>query len=320
MSLVTPREPAAGRRFARERFAVTQQAQRATRWSHLLIAAASSRGGRHKVNEDSHSRLAGNAPVFVVADGVGGGAMAAWASRHLVTRLHESLEGRSLDVESLRDALLEADRDVGRGIARRTSRSGAATVALCAGTGKLLSQWLVGWVGDCRVYRLGTAPGAPPQLLTRDDTYRNLGETPPPGGSPDDPARMIGNGAVTAPNVEVIDLDWGETLLLCSDGVHKHVDPDEMGRVLHAQVPLARRCLRLLEVARLHGSLDDATVLVVQRGATPRARLWRCGCAGALVALLCVALFALGPQTHAWRPTQAPPSPSPSHSQPESRT
>ena len=32
-------------------------------------------------------------------------------------------------------------------------------------------------------------------MLTCDDTFRHLGEPPPPGGAPDDPARMVGNGA-----------------------------------------------------------------------------------------------------------------------------
>ena len=68
------------------------------------------------------------------------------------------------------------------------------------------------------------ASDEPAQLLTRDDTYRRLSEEPPPGGSLDDPARMIGNGAVSAPNIERVDLAFDEMLVLCSDGVHKYVD------------------------------------------------------------------------------------------------
>src|SRR6185436_14545828 len=113
-------------------------------------------------------------------------------------------------------------------------KSGAATVALCAGTGALLSKWLIAWVGDCRVYRVRAAHDEPAELLTRDDTYGHLGEDPPLGGSPDDPARMVGNGAVTAPNVESVHLGDGEMLVLCSDGLHKHVGPHEINRQLRA--------------------------------------------------------------------------------------
>ena len=140
---------------------------------------------------------------------------------------------------------------------------------MCAATGTLRANWLVAWVGDCRVYRLPAEAGAPAHLLTRDDTYRNLDEDPPPGGSANDPARMIGNGAVVAPNVTQAALAAHEMLVLMSDGVHRHLDASDIGRILHADAPLARRCLRLVEAARANGSEDDATVLVVQRGSFP---------------------------------------------------
>jgi len=297
MSVVTPREPAE-REAPRAPLAITQQARLVQRWSHLVAAAASCPGKRHVVNEDSHSDLASGAPVFVVADGVGGGAMAAWASRQVVKRLHSALAARPIDGDAIRDALLEADRDVGRGIARRTARSGATTVALCAGTGSFLPRWYIGWVGDCRIYRLSRT-GETVELLTRDDTYRNLGERPPPGGSVDDPARMVGNGAVGTPNVQRIDLRFGEALLLCSDGVYKHVSSDEIAGAFAGASPLAERCVRLLEVARSHGSADDATALVVRHDRRARSPLWRYALASALLLLLSAVFLALAPQWEA---------------------
>ena len=266
MDLVTAVEPGAARRgCVRERRTTSDHAVRFTPWVRLDAAAASVRGRQRQVNEDWHSALDRSAPLYVVADGVGGGAMAAEASRELVARLHASLEGRRVDGAAIRNALLWADREVGRSIARRTSASGAATVALCAGRGPLLSRWLIAWVGDCRVYRVGAGAEEPAQLLTIDDTYGHLREAPPPGGSHDDPARMVGNGAVDVPNVDEIELRGGDMLVLCSDGVHKHVEPRELSRVLRGPAPLARRCGRLLALARARGSRDDATVLVVQR-------------------------------------------------------
>jgi protein phosphatase len=253
-------------------------------------AVASSRGGSHAVNEDGHSALDGCAPLFVVADGVSSGAMASRASSELVSRLHQALERVEVDAHALHNAVLDADREVRRCIASRTQATGAATVALCAGTGASLSRWLIAWVGDCRVYRVSREHGGSAQLLTRDDTYRNLSEQPPHGGSLDDPARMVGNGAVDAPNVRAVDLARDEMLLLCSDGVHKHAEPRDIARLLRGPVPLAARCARLVEFVREQGSRDDATVLVVHRDARrPRrnARLL------ALVALMALAAAAL---------------------------
>lgn len=267
MSVVTPREPVTPHRDGahRDRAMVTGAGVLETHGVQLELAVASGRGRCHTVNEDSYSALDRPAPVYVVADGVGGGAMASWASRELVQRLHAALDGRRVDACALSDALLDADREVGRAIAEHTNASGAATVALCAATGPLLSRWLIAWVGDCRIYRLRTAPDEPAELLTRDDTYRHLGEHPPPGGSADDPARMVGNGAVDEPNVASVQLGDGEILVLCSDGLHKHVPPQEINRQLCASVSLARCCARLVELARLHGSRDDATVLAIRR-------------------------------------------------------
>jgi protein phosphatase len=263
---------------------------RSNAWVRLEAAAASAPGKRRSVNEDWHSALDAEAPLFVVADGVGGGAMAARASRELVSQLHDSLDRRTMDADAIRSALLRADREVRRSIASHTRASGAATVALCAGLGRTLSHWLVGWVGDCRVYRIGARLGEPAELLTVDDTYGALNEQPPPGGSVEDPARMVGNGAVHAPNVEEIALHRGEMLVICSDGVHKHVAPDELARVLRGSVPLARRCWQVLALARARGSTDDATVLVVHRERRPSliasALLGLLACAGLAAALM----------------------------------
>ena len=294
MSVPTPRDaawpaPPLVERRARPRARtsnVAREAEIATRWARLRTAVATSAGGRHVVNEDCHSALEDPVPLFVVADGVGGGARAAHASRELVTRLHAALDGSVPDAAAVRTALLDADRAIDRGIAGTSGQPGAATVALCTPTGSSLAHWLVAWVGDCRVYRLPARQRDGAELLTVDDTYRHLREAPPPGGSLDDPARMVGNGAVDAPNVRPLNLRAGDMLVLCSDGVHKHAAAGDIARLLREPGPLARRCLRLIELARARGSHDDATVLVVQRPARDLAPLARAATTGVLVALL----------------------------------
>jgi serine/threonine protein phosphatase PrpC len=309
MDLVTPLEPSPvrGKRPPRENAATTRHAVRLTRWVRLELAAASARGRRREVNEDSHSALNGSAPLFVVADGVGGGVMAARASRELVHRLHDALDDHRIDAGRIRDAVLHADREVGRSIASHTQGAGAATVALCAGTGMLLSRWLIAWVGDCRVYRVSARREEPAQLLTVDDTYGHLSEVPPPGGSRDDPARMVGNGAVSSPNVDQVALRGGDMLVLCSDGIHKHVEPRELSQVLHGSAPLARRCGRLLALARAHGSRDDATVLVVRR--EPRhARLALLVAGSVLIVALLAALLVTAERGFRVSPVTSAPS------------
>lgn len=259
MSVTTPLEPGSPRRQR----GAGQRAIHPTLFGRVDAAAASSRGSLHRVNEDAHTPLGNpHGKVFVVADGVGGGAMAALASRELVSQLHAALEGHRIGAEVVREAVLSADRAIAESIAALTDFPGAATVALCAPVNAFASRWLVAWVGDCRVYRLA---GKDLQPLTIDDTFEHLSETPPPGSSPEDPARMVGNGAVSHPNVAFTELERGDMLVLCSDGVHKHVSEDDFARLPDSALPLAARCDALIAAARANGSTDDATVLLLQR-------------------------------------------------------
>ena len=278
LSLITPIEPGRTTRpGAPSRGApAPMQAVYANAACRHEAAVASSCGSQHAVNEDAHSPLDGSGRLFVVADGVGGGAMAQTASRLLVAELHQALEGQPLDGDRVAAAMLGADRTIAAAIARVTERPGAATVALCAPLDEPAARWLVAWVGDCRVYRWSARGAGQLDLLTRDDTFGHLGETPPPGGSPHDPARMVGNGATTGANAATHTLDRGELLLLCSDGVHKHLDGADWCSVLGAPVSLAQRGQALVALARKRGSVDDATVLLLHRSdPEPRNPRWR---------------------------------------------
>lgn len=266
MSLLTPLDPGAspGARTA-PRAVVVQQAVRTTLFARIESAVASSCGSDHGVNEDAHSALDPSIAMFVVADGVGGGAMAAMASRLLVAHLHAALRSDSIAADDMQRAMLEADRAIAQSIAQLTDAAGAATFALCAPVNTLASKWLIAWVGDCRVYRIGRCRSLQP--LTIDDTFENLNETPPPGGSARDPARMVGNGAVARANVAVAEVGLGDLLVVCSDGVHKHLDAPQWRGLSNRERTLAQRCEDLVRAARENGSTDDATVLVMQRSA-----------------------------------------------------
>jgi len=274
--LITPLEPASAcGPIANLQAAATGQQSTHAVLGRIEAAVASSRGCLHDANEDAHSVLRDPGRLFVVADGVGGGAMAQTASRQLVSHLHAALDACPPDADRTRAAMLDADRAIAHCIAQVTDSPGAATVALCAPVNASASKWLVAWVGDCRVYRLAVGGTSRLELLTRDDTFRHLGELPPSGGSLDDPARMVGNGATSGANVALHGLDCGDQLLLCSDGLHKYVDIEAGTRLLKRPVPLLQRCEELIALARTNGSSDDATVLLLLRRAgsgTPRLR------------------------------------------------
>ena len=155
--LITPIEPSVAARAARAAEGSAQHAVQTTAFSRIEVAVASSRGSQHADNEDAYGDLDGPGGLFVVADGVGGGAMAQLASRLLVDALQGALEGRRVDADPVRAAMLDADRTIQRAIARQTDLPGAATVVLGAPVDAFASRWLIAWVGDCRAYRLSAA-------------------------------------------------------------------------------------------------------------------------------------------------------------------
>ena len=193
------------------------------------------------------------------------------------------------DPARLIEWLTRADAQVREAIARRTDRAGAATLAAAwfpsQSTAYLLN------VGDCRVYQLKPRrQGYAIRQLTVDQTYASFAQEPPPDGRPDDPARMVGAGAVGIPPVVKARIRARELLLLCSDGVHKFVSDDEMAgcrfeRTQEREFAEKRSASRLVHAAKRNGSRDDASALLVMRRPwfTPR---WMYGCALAAALLL----------------------------------
>lgn len=240
-------------------------------WQGGFIAAyATETGTEHPQNEDCCSHVpSAEAPAFCgVADGVGGGAHGEIASSALLAHCARAPREVYRDPAKLIAWVSRADAEVRAAISRRTERPGAATLAAAwfpaRGAAHIVN------VGDCRVYQL-----KPQRLrctverITQDQTYAALGQRPPPNGNANDPARMVGAGAVGTPAVARIRVREGELLLLCSDGVHKFVSDQEIADIVAVGLakaqPLKMICAALVATAKQNGSHDDASALLVQR-------------------------------------------------------
>lgn len=221
--------------------------------------SASACGSYHAENEDSYLLAYPN--ILAVADGVGGGAHGKIASSTLIGCIKRLTPALLSNAHALRQWLLNADTTVARAIAQQSDRAGASTfVAAAPFLGGL--RWRLTWAGDCRAYRLKSGRLL---QLTADDTYGNLNEPPPSGSEPDDPARMVGSGAVAAANQCSTWLTSGDMLVLCSDGVHKYVAATEIVTFLGTKESLETRCRTLANRAHANGGTDDATVVVIER-------------------------------------------------------
>jgi serine/threonine protein phosphatase PrpC len=224
---------------------------------------ASVRGAGHERNQDA---VLAAAPLFAVADGVGGGSSGELASSELLAwcRRIEPPDWRS--PHALAAKLREADAALAAALERLNPGSRSATTF--AGVWlRSNGRGVVAHVGDSRVLQLRPRSGAwRLTRLTTDQTYAYLEEVPPEGSRPDDPARMVGVGAIGEPPVARLHLRENAWLLLCSDGLHRFVPEPAVAALCRrdADAPLHEMAQKLAQAALQAGSRDDISVLLVR--------------------------------------------------------
>jgi PPM family protein phosphatase len=215
------------------------------------------------------------ASLAMVADGVGGAAAGETASRVALTGIARYVS-RSLrcyyhsqeDDEDLAGALREGARECHEDLRRRAEqdpdyRGMATTLTL------YLSVWPKAYllqVGDSRCYLL--RDGELTQI-TRDQTMAqemvDLGIMRPEqvaGTRLEHTLTSSIGGSQTQPTVTRFDMNWGHVLLLCSDGLTRHVSDDRIRQVLRAMSSARQACETLLEEALAGGGSDNITVVV----------------------------------------------------------
>jgi serine/threonine protein phosphatase PrpC len=231
----------------------------------LAVAAVTDRGLKREINEDAY--LA-EAPVFLVADGMGGYEAGDRASSAVVEAFREKLVGREFArLDDVRDALLAADDRVAE-VAADTTRGAGSTVAGLS----LVNQdgapyWLVFNVGDSRVYRhVGTQlaqltidHSLGQELIERGELRREDLATFPERNVI---TRAIG-AADSMADSWLIPVVNGERLLICSDGLHSEVDDESIRAVLTMNGRPEAAAQALVARAKHNGGRDNISIIVL---------------------------------------------------------
>jgi len=218
--------------------------------------------------------------VFVVADGMGGAAGGERASAVAVGAVEAflldavrwvlSLDGTE-DADALnefKEALRSADASVCGAAASDPSLRGMGTTLTFAYS--VDSVLFVAHVGDSRCYllRAGTF-----HQLTRDDTVvQELVEkgVVRPSAVPEHSLRhMVTNivgGKVPGVRTEVhrLNLEPGDVLLLCTDGLTNMVPDDRIRSVLERAPTPEQACNELIRLANEAGGVDNITAIVAR--------------------------------------------------------
>ncbi len=250
----------------------------------MLYASAVSDVGRvRKTNEDAFVSDAA-VSLFAVADGMGGhdagevaAALAIDAITSFIRRSAEDIDfswpygidrALSYDANRLRTAIHLANRKIFRAAESNDDFSGMGTTIVAM----LVSgqNMAVGHVGDSRLYlmRAGTL-----QQLTADDSWAATILAHDPRLNASDIAKHPMRNVLT--NVlgarEQVDVHLsehvllpGDTILLCSDGLHGAVDAVTLASMIAGQPDVDHLSRQLVEAALERGSRDNVTALVVR--------------------------------------------------------
>lgn len=233
--------------------------------------AATSPGTRRRINEDAWGH---RDDVFVVADGMGGRSGGTMAARTAIDRFLERV-ARAAGRPDWRAIVDLVNTDVlAVAAARGIARVGTTLLAVAVG-GPLVT--LV-HLGDSRAYRWSHTPGGEDRLdlLTHDHNVRaellaaglDVRDYRDRGVALHGLTSFIGlEHEVLRIDVLAVPVRSGDRILLCTDGVYRQLDDDQLRLDLAAPTP-RQSAERLVEQADHAGGRDNATAVVLELGVT----------------------------------------------------
>lgn len=224
-------------------------------------------------DDDAHQRLGGK--MYIVADGVGGAAHGEIASQTAVQIIGESyyeLSSRmpqSHPFERLGQAIQQANEVIyAKGEALPDNHFMATTVVVAI---LFSNKVLVGWVGDSRAYIIRAGKSVAEQITsdhTRAKDYERHGLIQPGQAEfhPDNNiiSRSIGGDYQVEPQFLEGDLEAGDAIVLCSDGLTKHVTDDEIAYQITHSISPDMAVKNLVRIANENGGTDNISVIVMQ--------------------------------------------------------
>jgi protein phosphatase len=244
----------------------------------IQVASISDRGlsGKRPMNEDSFLADAARG-IFVVADGVGGADAGEVASQKAVDVLNEAFAAKVADGEDVEDLMELAIQRANSAIHQMTaehprfSMMATTVVALHLDSNRAT----IGHVGDSRLYRLD--PNG--KLLRETDDHSIVEEEVRAGRmTPEQAAnhpsknvisRALGAEASVEADMKTIEVGPGNTFLLCTDGITRHLPDHELRQLLLSGQSVEAICTEMKERCYQRGAEDNLTAVIVQIGPPP---------------------------------------------------
>jgi PPM family protein phosphatase len=225
-------------------------------------AYATDTGRQRSANEDS---VFVRAPLFVIADGMGGARAGEVASKTVVDAFDRPLPEAPPE-RVLKETIEGANRTVYSLARKDPNLSGMGTTTTAAILDESADEVAIGHVGDSRAYRLRRGKL---ERLTRDhslvEEMRRKGQLTE-AQAEDHPQRSIITRSVgPEPEVEVdlqtVPAQAGDVFLLCSDGLTTMLDEEHIERLLIRATSMPNAVRALVDEANRAGGRDNISVI-----------------------------------------------------------
>jgi protein phosphatase len=220
-------------------------------------------GRQRNANEDS---LFTRAPVFVVADGMGGAQAGEVASKAAAESFDRELP-QAPPERLLRETIETANRAIHDRARNDPELAGMGTTITAAIVDAASEEVAIGHVGDSRAYRLRDGKL---ERLTRDhslvEEMRRKGQLTD-AQAEDHPQRSIITRAL-GPEPEVdVDLQTvpaqpGDVFLICSDGLTTMLADEQIAGILTRATSMEAATRKLVDEANRAGGRDNITVVL----------------------------------------------------------
>lgn len=226
------------------------------------------------INQDSiyfSDKPVGNLPnLYIVADGMGGHKAGDYASAHAVSWFVDYAKECSYEnpitimktgIAKVNDMLLQMSNE-------HSELKGMGTTFVAAVM--IDDKMYVANIGDSRLYVIGQEDirqitldhSLVEELIRTGQLDRRKVRFHPEKNII---TRALGTGKEAVPDFFEVELQPGEKVLLCSDGLTNMVEDDEIGSIVMRQQFVDRICEQLIDRANYYGGKDNIGVVVIEQ-------------------------------------------------------
>ena len=238
----------------------------------MKICSLTDIGVRREMNQDyfySSEEAVGRLPnLFIVADGMGGHKAGEFASRFTVETIVDTIQksGQTDEIAILTEGIETANRLLKDYADDHPEMRGMGTTVVAATISE--GRLLVANVGDSRLYLIGEKM----VQVTKDHSLVQemvrLGEMDEESAKNHPDKNIITRAVGVDKKVQVdffeVELQAGQRILLCSDGLTNMVEDHRIFEVLHMSGTLLEKAELLVKFANQNGGKDNITLIIIE--------------------------------------------------------